>query len=60
MPRRTEWEPYLTKRDPARRYRVTTRTIEIWQSKGMPSRLRGGKRLYRESEVEAWHEEQKA
>jgi hypothetical protein len=56
LPRRTEWEPFLTKRDLAQHYRVTVRTIETWQSKGMPSRLRGGKRLYRLSEVEAWHE----
>lgn len=55
LPRRTDWEPYLTKAELAQHYRCTQRTIENWQSAGMPSRLRGRRRLYRVSEVEAWH-----
>lgn len=49
-----EPERWVTKQRVAEHYGYTTRWVEQQQTLGMPSRLIGGQRRYRLSEVDAW------
>lgn len=51
------WEPWVDEPAIARHFGgVSTRTIRRWRAQGMPSRLNGGRRQYRISECETWHD----
>jgi phage terminase Nu1 subunit (DNA packaging protein) len=51
------WEPWVDEPTIARHFgAVSTRTIRRWRKQGMPSRMNGGRRQYRISECEAWHD----
>jgi hypothetical protein len=54
------WEPWLTEAVIARHYSVSARTVRRWRAQGMPSRMLGGSRRFRLSEVERWHAERSA
>lgn len=54
FPRRTDWEPELSKRQLAQWFGFSTRWVELRVSEGMPSRLRGNRRRFALSECEAW------
>jgi predicted DNA-binding transcriptional regulator AlpA len=56
FPRRG-WEPWLTKKQLAAHFGYSTRWVELRVREGMPSKLIGGRRRFRLSEVEAWIEE---
>jgi hypothetical protein len=47
-------EPWLSKKSLAAHYELSTRTVERWVHGGCPSRLIGGVRRLRLSEVEAF------
>lgn len=47
-------EPWVSKRAVARHYGRSTRWIELRMRDGLPSRMLGGRRAFRLSEVEAW------
>lgn len=49
-------EPWLSKRQIATHYGRSTRWIELMARQGMPSRMIGGRRAYRLSEVDVWLE----
>lgn len=51
---RRDREPWLSKRQVAAHFGRTTRWIELRMREGLPSRMIGGRRGYRLSEVEAW------
>jgi Helix-turn-helix domain len=62
-PRRREnevWEPWVSGAVIARHYNVSTRTVRRWRALGMPSRMVGGARRFRLSDVERWHAERSA
>ena len=50
----SQMERYCSKREIADHYGLSLRTIERWQFDGCPSRLIGGVRRFRVSEVEQW------
>lgn len=54
------WEPWVSEIVIARHYNVSARTVRRWRAQGMPSRLLGGSRRFRLSEVESWHAEKSA
>jgi len=54
------WEPWLTTADLARHFKVSPRTIRRWSTEGMPSRMIGGSRRFRLSQVEVWTTERSA
>ena len=54
FPRRTDWEPELSKRQVAQWFGFSTRWVELRVREGMPSRLRGNRRRFLLSECEAW------
>jgi hypothetical protein len=54
FPRRSDWEPRLSKRQLADRLGFTTRWVELRVREGMPSYLEGNQRRFLLSEVEAW------
>lgn len=54
FPRRTDWEPELSKRQVAQRFGFSTRWVELRVREGMPSRMRGSQRRFLLSECEAW------
>ena len=57
FPRRCGFEPWLTKRQVAAHYGYrSTRWVELRVREGMPSHMRGGRRRFLLSEVEAWFE----
>lgn len=47
-------EPWISKRAVAQHYGRSTRWIELQMREGLPSRMLGGRRAFRLSEVEAW------
>jgi predicted DNA-binding transcriptional regulator AlpA len=47
-------EPWLSKRQIAAHYGRSTRWIELRVREGLPSRMLGGKRAFRLSEVDTW------
>lgn len=47
-------EPWISKRALAGHYGRSTRWIELRMREGLPSRMLGGRRAFRLSEVEAW------
>jgi hypothetical protein len=47
-------EPWLTKKQLARHLGFSTRWVELRLRDGLPSRLIGGRRRFRLSEVERW------
>lgn len=49
-------EPWLSKPSIAEYYDVTPRTIDYWCRQGMPFHQKGGRRKFKVSECEAWHE----
>jgi hypothetical protein len=54
FPRRTDWEPELSKRQVAQRFGFSTRWVELRVREGMPSCMRGNRRRFLLSECEAW------
>jgi predicted DNA-binding transcriptional regulator AlpA len=50
-------EPWLSKRQIAGHYGRSTRWVELRMREGMPSRLIGGRRGFRLSEVDEWIKE---
>jgi hypothetical protein len=54
FPRRTDWEPELSKRQVAQWFGFSTRWVELRVREGMPSRMRGNQRRFVLSECEAW------
>ena len=54
FPRRTDWEPELSKRQVAQWFGFSTRWVELRVREGMPSRMRGNQRRFLLSECEAW------
>jgi hypothetical protein len=50
------FEPWVTKRQVAAHLGFSTRWVELPVREGMPSKLVGGHRRFRLSEVEAWIE----
>lgn len=54
FPRRTDWEPELSKRQVAQWFGFSTRWVELRMREGMPSRMRGHQRRFLLSECEAW------
>ena len=54
FPRRTDWEPELSKRQVAQWFGFSTRWVELRMREGMPSRLRGNQRRFLLSECKAW------
>lgn len=53
-------EPWLSKRQVAAHYGRSTRWLELQARQGLPSRMIGGRRAYRLSEVDAWLEARSA
>jgi len=49
-------EPWLSRRRLAEHFEVSERTLQRWQSEGMPAIRRGRTVRYRASAVEAWLE----
>jgi hypothetical protein len=54
FPRRSDWEPELSKRQLAVTFGYSTRWVELRVRDGMPSRLKGNQRRFLRSEVETW------
>jgi len=54
FPRRTDWEPEMSKRQLAQWLGFSTRWVELRVREGMPSRIQGNQRRFRLSECEAW------
>ena len=54
------WDSWVSEIVIARHYNVSARTVRRWRAQGMPSRLLGGSRRFRLSEVESWHAEKSA
>jgi predicted DNA-binding transcriptional regulator AlpA len=50
-------EPWLSKRQVANHYGRSTRWVELRMREGLPSRLIGGRRGFRLSEVDEWIKE---
>lgn len=59
FPRRSDWEPELSKRQLAQRLGYSTRWVELRVREGMPSTLKGNQRRFLLSETEAWLAERK-
>jgi predicted DNA-binding transcriptional regulator AlpA len=57
FPTRTDWEPWLTKKQLSAVLGFGTRWIEYRVRDGMPSRRIGGRCMFRLSEVEEWLKE---
>ncbi len=60
FPRRTDWEPEVSKRQLAERLGYSTRWVELRVREGMPSRMVGAQRRFRASDVEQWLKEKAA
>jgi len=56
FPRRHSFEPWLTKKQVAAHLGFSTRWVELRIRDGLPSKLIGGQRRFRLSEVEMWIE----
>jgi len=55
FPRRTDWEPELSKRQLAEGLGYSTRWVELRVREGMPtSSMKGNQRRFRLSEIEGW------
>jgi predicted DNA-binding transcriptional regulator AlpA len=55
FPRRSDWEPELSKKQLAARLGFSTRWVELRVREGMPtSSIKGNQRRFLVSEVEAW------
>ncbi len=54
FPRRTDWEPRLSKRQLADGLGYSTRWVELRVRDGMPSYIQGNQRRFLLSEVESW------
>jgi hypothetical protein len=54
FPRRTDWEPELSKRQLAQCLGFSTRWVELRARDGMPSRIQGNQRRFLLSDCEAW------
>jgi hypothetical protein len=54
FPRAAVREPWLSKRQIADHFGRSTRWVELRVRKGLPSKMIGGRRSFRLSEVEAW------
>ena len=52
--RQPGFEPWVSKAQVAAYLGRSTRWVELMARKGMPSRMIGGRRAYRLSEVDAW------
>ena len=56
FPRQVGFEPWLSKKQVAAHLGFSTRWVELRIRDGLPSKLIGGQRRFRLSEVEAWIE----
>lgn len=55
FPRRSNWEPEMSKRQLADRFGYSTRWVELRVREGMPtSSMKGNQRRFLLSEVEVW------
>lgn len=54
FPSRLQAEPWLSKRQIADYFGRSTRWVELRVREGLPSKMIGGRRGFRLSEVEAW------
>jgi predicted DNA-binding transcriptional regulator AlpA len=54
FPRAAVREPWLSKRQIADYFGRSTRWVELRMREGLPSKMIGGRRGFRLSEVEAW------
>jgi predicted DNA-binding transcriptional regulator AlpA len=54
FPYTATWEPWLSKRQIADYFGRSTRWVELRVREGLPSKMIGGRRGFRLSEVEAW------
>lgn len=54
LPSARQHEPWVTKAQVAAHFGRSTRWVEMMARKGLPSRMIGGRRAYRLSEVDAW------
>jgi hypothetical protein len=54
FPGRRSAEPWLSKRQIADHFGRSTRWVELRVREGLPSKMIGGRRSFRLSEVEAW------
>lgn len=54
FPRRSDWEPELSKRQLAQRLGYSTRWVELRVREGMPSRIQGNQRRFLASECVEW------
>jgi predicted DNA-binding transcriptional regulator AlpA len=54
----TSQEPYLCKKQIAAHLGYSTRWVELKMREGLPSKMIGGQRRYRLSEVERWIDRQ--
>lgn len=48
------YEPWVSKGQVAAYLGRSTRWVEIMAGRGLPSRMIGGRRAYRQSDVDAW------
>jgi hypothetical protein len=51
---RAGFEPWLSKREIASHFGRSTRWVELRMREGLPSKMIGGRRGFRLSDVEAW------
>lgn len=58
LPGSARFEPWVSKQQVANYLGRSTRWVELMARQGMPSRMIGGRRAYRLSEVDAWVAEQ--
>ncbi len=54
LPPRTSFEPWVNKSQVANYLGRSKRWVELMAREGIPSRMIGGRRAYRLSEVDAW------
>jgi predicted DNA-binding transcriptional regulator AlpA len=59
FPKRSDWEPWLTKQQVAQRLGLTPRSINNRMNDGMPHVHVGGRPRFKWSEVEAWLQDNK-
>jgi phage terminase Nu1 subunit (DNA packaging protein) len=60
FPKRSDWEPWLTKKQLSAILGFCTRWIEYRVSDGMPVHKIGGRCMFRLSEVEEWLKKEQA
>lgn len=54
FPKRSQWEPWVTKQQVANHFQFSTRWVEMRVVEGLPHRQFGSRKRFRLSEVERW------